>query len=170
MSSLIEPFGSVLETPRRFRLRGEEAMQTFVPAADLVVTEDEVSVVMDVPGLKRKDLEIELNHDHLSVRGERQYPYSENGEKERTWHRFERGYGKFERVLRMPEGLDPDSVGASLEDWVLTLRIRNPESQKRHLSEITAGNTAGAIEADEVDGEQMERDNENAAVPTGRQA
>ena len=150
MTSLIEPFGSLLDTPRRFRLGGEEAVAAFVPAADLVVAEDEVTVLMDVPGFKREDLEIELNHDHLSVRGERKYPYSENGDKERTWHRFERGYGKFERILRLPDGLDPDSVSASLEDGVLTLRIRKPESQKPHRIEIAASNSVGSIEAGEL--------------------
>jgi len=150
MTSLLEPFGSLLESPRRFRLTGEEAVQAFVPAADLVVSEDEVTVMMDVPGFKREDLEIELDNDHLSVRGERKYPYSEdNGNKERTWHRFERGYGKFERILRLPGGLDADSVSASLEDGVLTLHVRKPDSQKPHRIEIAAGESTAAIESGE---------------------
>lgn len=158
-SLLFEPFGSPLERPRRLRLAGEEAVQEFVPATDLVVTEDEVIVTMDVPGVRREDVEIELEQDyHLSVRGERKLPYSDDGGRDGAWSRFERDYGRFERILRLPEGVDAESISASLEDGVLVLRIRKPESQKPRRIEIAAGSSAGAIEsgASEANAEQRE--------------
>ena len=67
----------------------------FVPPADVVVTADEVKVFMDVPGLTADSLEIELENDVLTVRGERTMPYAaRNGSGDgRTWQRVERGFG-----------------------------------------------------------------------------
>ncbi len=103
----------------------------FVPAADVLATDGDVTVHLDVPGLHVDDLEIELENDLLTVRGERPYPYATNGNG-KTWQRVERGFGKFERSLRVPRGLDPDSVTADLSDGVLTIRIPKPEALKPH--------------------------------------
>jgi HSP20 family protein len=109
--------------------------RSFVPAADVVVTDDDVTVIMDVPGLKVDDVTIELIGDTLTVRGERAYPYGDD--EGRTWQRVERGFGKFERVLRVPAGLDPEQISASMADGVLTLHIPKPESRKPRRIEIT---------------------------------
>src|SRR3954454_3276396 len=117
MTLLFEPlFGG---TPR-----------AFVPAADLVVTDDDVTVVMDVPGFRHDDLTIELLGDVLTVRGERSVPYEPAAEGRRTWHRLERGFGRFERSIQVPKGLDPDRIDASLTDGVLTLQLPKPEAIK----------------------------------------
>jgi HSP20 family protein len=93
---------------------------------------------MDVPGLHRDNLEIELENDTLTVRGERPFPYSrEDGGA--PAHRIERGFGRFERSLRVPSGLNPDAVEASLSDGVLTLRIPKPETLRPRRIEIKAG-------------------------------
>ena len=56
--------------------------------------------------------------------------------------RIERGFGRFERSLRVPAGLDPDAVQASLSDGVLELRIPKPASLKPHRIPIRAGDAA----------------------------
>jgi HSP20 family protein len=114
----------------------------FIPAADVVVTGDEVTVFMDVPGLTADTLQIELENEVLTVRGERAYPYAGangNGNGERSWQRIERGFGRFERSLQVPRGLDPDTVEASLTDGVLAIRIPKPEALKPHRVEIGTG-------------------------------
>jgi HSP20 family protein len=116
----------------------EGAVAAFIPPADVIVSDEGVTVYMDVPGLNADSLEIELETDVLSVRGERPFPYAtEDGG--RSVRRIERRFGKFERSLRVPRGLDPDSVEASLVDGVLTLRIPKPETQKPHRVQIKKG-------------------------------
>jgi HSP20 family protein len=119
----------------------------FVPPADVVVTADEVKVFMDVPGLTADSLEIELENDVLTVRGERTMPYATtaNGDG-RSWQRVERGFGRFERSLQVPRGLNADSVAASLTDGVLEIRLPKPEALKPHRVEIAASE-ARQIEA-----------------------
>ncbi|MBD0281791.1 MAG: Hsp20/alpha crystallin family protein [Thermoleophilaceae bacterium] len=111
--------------------------RSFLPPADVVVTDDDVTVYMDVPGLTPDGLEIELENDVLTVRGERVLPHS--GQNGRTRQRIERGFGRFERSLRVPRGLDPNAVGANLTDGVLVIRIPKPEALKPHRVEIGAG-------------------------------
>jgi HSP20 family protein len=116
----------------------EGAVAAFIPPADVIVSDEGVTVYMDVPGLNAESLEIELENDVLTVRGERPFPYAtEDGE--RSVRRVERRFGKFERSLRVPRGLDPDAVEASLVDGVLTLRIPKPESQKPRKVQIKTG-------------------------------
>jgi HSP20 family protein len=130
MTTLMEPVAPWLrDLNRLFTSEGN----AFLPPADVIVTDDGVTVYMDVPGLRSEDLEIELENDVLTVRGERANPYAGNGNGDRergTWRRIERGFGRFERSLRVPRGLDPGAIEASLHDGVLTLRIPKPEELK----------------------------------------
>ena len=109
----------------------------FVPPADVLVDENGVQVFMDVPGLRAEDIEIELQDDVLTVRGERPWPYGE-GDGDGVRRRIERGFGRFERSLRAPEGLSPDQVEASLSNGVLAIRIPKPEAPKPHRIEVSA--------------------------------
>jgi HSP20 family protein len=126
-NALVDPFAD-----RSFA--GNAWTRTFVPAADLL-DKDEVTVVMDVPGFKADDLEIELTDDVLTIRGERTWPYGKNHQ---GWFRFERGYGKFQRSIQVPKGLDPEKINASIADGVLTLRIPQPEALKPRKIEIAS--------------------------------
>lgn len=143
MTMLMERFAPLLELQRdlnRFLAPGGGG---FVPPADVRVSEEEVLVHMDVPGMTADNLEIELDNDVLTIRGERSFPYGgqqESGaENAHAWQLVERGFGKFERLLRLPVGLDPDAIEATVTDGVLTLRIPKPEALKPRRIQIGAG-------------------------------
>jgi HSP20 family protein len=116
-----------------------------VPPADVIVRDDGVTVHMDVPGLNPDSLEIEIENDVLTVRGERRPP-AEIEDGDRTVRRIERRFGKFERSLRVPRGLDPNAIDASISDGVLTLRIPKPETAKPHRVQIKAGDSQGQLD------------------------
>jgi HSP20 family protein len=145
MTLLFEPFAPLFELSREFdRLApGGTRFRSFVPAADVVVTDEAVTVVMDVPGLASGDLDVELVDDVLTIRGERAFPYETGTGDQRVWQRLERGFGKFERVLRVPQGLDVDSIQAELADGVLTLHIPVVSPKPKRI-EITPGNGSQA--------------------------
>jgi HSP20 family protein len=127
---------------------GRGALRSFLPPADVTVTEEQVTVVMDVPGFKASELDVELLGDTLTVRGERPFPYAGEGDG-RRWQRLERGFGTFERVLQVPEGLDSDAIVGSLDDGVLTLVIPMPEARKPRKISIAAAGEPREIEASE---------------------
>jgi HSP20 family protein len=118
-------------------LIGGRRVPQFVPPADVLVDDEGVTVYMDVPGLAAGAVDIELENDILTIRGERPFPYEQHGDA--AIRRIERGFGRFERSLRVPAGLDPDTVQAALTDGVLELRIPKPESLKPHRIPIRAG-------------------------------
>lgn len=144
MTLFLEPFAPLFQFSRQF---GGDGVRSFVPAADVVVTDDDVTVVMDLPGLKADDVTIELRQDVLTVKGERAFPFAtETDGDQRVWQRLERGFGTFERMMRLPDGLDPDAITASMSDGVLTLRIPKPEVRKPRRIEIATGEKAETIE------------------------
>jgi HSP20 family protein len=135
-------FAPWLRDLNRF-MAGESQPAAFIPPADVLVSEDGVEVYMDVPGLRTDDLEIELENDTLSVRGERGFPYQTEGE-QRVWRHIERRFGRFERSLRVPGGLDPESVEATIADGVLAISIPRPESLKPRRVQIRAASGDGS--------------------------
>lgn len=135
-TTLVEPLTPWLRELSQ-ALHNQGTVGAFVPAADILVDDDGVTVYMDVPGLHAENLEIELENDVLTVRGERPFPYDvEDGRG--PVRRIERGFGKFERSLRVPHGLDPDAIEASLSEGVLALRIPKPETLRPRKIEIKA--------------------------------
>jgi HSP20 family protein len=110
----------------------------------VLVNDAGVAVYMDMPGVNRDQLEIELENDVLSVRGERPFSYgADNGT---TTRRIERSFGRFERSLRVPRGLDPGTIEASLANGVLSMNIPKPESLKPRKIEVKAADEAGRPE------------------------
>ena len=114
-TTLVEPVAPWLRDLSQV-LHNQAAANAFIPPADLLVDDDGVTVYMDVPGLRTENLELELENDVLTVRGERPFPYPhEDGQG--PVRRIERGFGRFERTLRVPRGLDPDAIQAVSLRW-----------------------------------------------------
>lgn len=108
----------------------------WIPAMDLVETEDSFVIRADLPGLSREDVEIEVKDNVLTVAGERQAEHEQKGE---GYHRVERASGRFARSLDLPQGVVADSVRASFDRGVLEVRIPKPEERKPTRIEIEAG-------------------------------
>src|ERR1700753_1977869 len=137
MTMLLEPFSTLFDTGRQRQQNAWD--RAFMPASDLLVGEEDVRLVMDVPGLRAEDLEIALADGRRAVRVERAYPYREH--EPRKCPRLERGYGRFERVLRVPKEVEPDALSASIEDGVLTLRIPLPQARAHRIEIASPGAT-----------------------------
>ncbi|HEV7882076.1 MAG TPA: Hsp20/alpha crystallin family protein [Solirubrobacteraceae bacterium] len=103
----------------------------WVPAVDIEETEDAWIVEAELPGVKRHDVDIEVHENELQISGEIK-------ERERTGilRRRTRRVGRFEYRVTLPTAIDQDSIAASLDDGVLTIRIPKPESARRHRIEI----------------------------------
>jgi HSP20 family protein len=155
-------FNSLFDLTRDGRPVGTGALRGFVPPADLIVSDEAVTVMMDVPGLTAETLEIELTGEVLTVRGERQYP--QLNRESTQWYRVERGYGKFQRILQVPQGLDPEAITASIADGVLTIHVPLPEARKPRRIQIANHHKQSAI-ASNTNWEELEAQvSENSQV------
>ncbi|PIP93851.1 MAG: heat-shock protein [Bdellovibrio sp. CG12_big_fil_rev_8_21_14_0_65_39_13] len=110
----------------------KEKAWDFLPAADLDENEKAYFVSVDLPGVKKEDIKVEVHDGRLSVSGERKSERSDNGH-------FERKYGKFERLVTLPEEVDVEAIEAHFENGVLQLAIPKKELAKPKKVEIGIG-------------------------------
>lgn len=101
--------------------RGEEKdmiSSTWSPSVDIYETEQELVLSAEVPGIDEKDIEIKLEDNTLTLRGERNF---EKETKEENYHRIERAYGSFFRSFSLPHYIDQDSIKAEHKNGVLKI-------------------------------------------------
>ncbi len=113
----------------------------WIPAMDLVETDDHLVLRGDLPGMTEDDIEIEIKDGVLTVSGERK---SESEEKEEGYHRVERAFGSFSRSLTLPQGVDADKVEAHFDKGVLEVKIPKPAEAKPTRVEIGKGTVEGS--------------------------
>jgi HSP20 family protein len=111
------------------------ATRRWIPAMDLVETDDHLVLRADLPGLDKDEVEIEVKDNVLTVSGERK---AEHQESSNGYHRVERSYGRFSRSLSLPQGVDADQVQAEFDKGVLEVRIPKPVERKPHRVQIGA--------------------------------
>ncbi|MDQ6980343.1 MAG: Hsp20/alpha crystallin family protein [Ghiorsea sp.] len=99
----------------------------WMPAVDIRETEDALNMHVELPGIDKKDITIEVKDGVLSIAGERRY---EKDVKEENAHRIERAYGRFTRSFSLPRNVHADAVEASMQDGVLHIRLPKLESAK----------------------------------------
>jgi HSP20 family protein len=104
------------------------------PETDVVETEKEIRVVTEMPGLKRDNIEIDVENNVLTIRGEKREERTE-GEQGR-WHLAERRYGTFSRSFVLPRDVDAENIQASFQDGVLTVSVPKSEKARRRRIEI----------------------------------
>ncbi len=90
------------------------------PAVDIYETENEVVLTAEIPGVDEKDIEIKVEDNNLTIRGERKF---EKETKEENYHRIERAYGSFFRSFALPTYVDQDRIEAEHENGVLKIRM-----------------------------------------------
>lgn len=123
----------------------EEALGTsFVPAVDVYEDETGITLKMEVPGIDEKDIDIRLENNTLSVRGERKF---EKDEKEDNFQRIERRYGSFTRSFTLPTTVDTENVAADYDKGVLKIKLSKRAEAKPKQIKVNVGGGQRALEA-----------------------
>lgn len=141
-----DPFREVVALQNRmnslFRdLSGNESNDVlttanFVPAVDIYEDEHKVVLKLEVPGIKQEDLDVRVENNTLTVRGERKF---EKEEKEENFHRLERRYGSFYRAFTLPNTVDTEHIDASCENGVLQLTLNKKAEAKPKQIKVNVG-------------------------------
>ena len=113
----------------------------WIPAMDLVETDDHLVLRGDLPGMSEDDLDIEIKDNGLTVSGERKAESEEKGE---GYHRVERAFGSFSRSLTLPQGVDADQIKAEFDKGVLEVTIPKPAEAKPTRVQIGKGTVEGS--------------------------
>ncbi len=104
----------------------------FTPACEINESEKFYSISLDVPGLRKEEMEIEVKDDRLHISGERK---SEEKAEKNNVLRSEKRYGKFSRVFTLPQHVNAEAIEARFENGVLDILI--PKQEKTQSKKIT---------------------------------
>jgi len=103
---------------------------TWSPPADVFESSDAMIVEVEVPEVKPENMEITLQNNKLTLRGERRFMRNRNNER---YHRVERCYGVFSRVFNLPFAPDPEGINVVYEKGVLTIKVPRHDSEARKI-------------------------------------
>lgn len=123
-NDMLRPFGSDPEGVSN---------RTWIPRVDIREGADGLTLLMDLPGLGKEDVNITLENNVLTVAGERKFEADEKANE--TYHRLERQYGAFTRSFTLGPTVRTDKVEATFQDGVLTVQLpKQEESKPRRIS------------------------------------
>jgi HSP20 family protein len=127
----------------------DEALTTsnFAPPVDVYEDEHNITLKIEVPGIDEKDINVSIENNTLTVRGERRF---EKDEKEENFQRVERMYGSFTRSFTLPNTVDPEQTSAHYEKGVLRIRIAKKAEAKPKLIKVNVEKTLEAKNASQV--------------------
>ena len=125
---------------RDFSEGGEGALTaaSFVPAVDIYEDAQKVVLKLEAPGLEEKDLDVRVENQTLTVKGERRF---EKEEKEENFHRIERRYGTFYRAFTLPATVDAQNVAATYKAGVLKLELKKKAEAQPKQIKVNGGET-----------------------------
>ncbi len=106
----------------------DPAAHGWVPRADIYETADGLVLSLEIPGVERGDIEIEVQGVYLKVSGVRQEPTASGCMR---WHQMEIVYGPFERVVALPQEVDPERIRATYREGFLRIEIPREASGSR---------------------------------------
>jgi HSP20 family protein len=144
-----DPFRDVLALQNRLNSifqdynRGQNegdpvSASAFVPPVDVYEDEHKIVLKLEVPGLKDEDLDIQVEKNVLTVRGERKF---EKEEKEENFHRIERRYGTFFRSFSLPNTVNTENVKADYNAGVLRIEVEKRAEAKPKQIKVQVGST-----------------------------
>ena len=106
------------------------------PEADVVETESEIRVQIELPGMRAEEVNVDLENNVLTVNGEKK---EERSEERGTYHLSERRYGKFSRSFVLPRDVDAEQIHARFDHGVLSVTIPKSERARRRRIQVSNG-------------------------------
>ncbi len=126
-----EMFGDTSNTPAG----------TWMPAVNVEETANELRLTAELPGMSTDDIELELENNVLTLRGEKS-DTRESGDEARRYHVWERSYGSFQRSFTLPRTVKADEIDAEFVDGVLHVRLpKVPEATSRRITVRSSADT-----------------------------
>jgi HSP20 family protein len=119
-----------------FTSRGEDKdiiASAWMPAVDIFENENELVLTAEIPGIEEKDVEIKIEDNTLTLKGERKF---EKETKEENYHRIERSYGSFYRAFTLPNYVDTEKIHAEHENGVLKISMPKRDEVKPRTVKI----------------------------------
>jgi len=109
------------------------AQTDWMPAVDITEDDQHFQIQVDLPEVKKEDVNVSVDKGILTISGERKHEFEEKGKKV---HRKERSWGRYMRSFHLPEGVKDEQVEAKFQDGVLTVSLPKSEETKAKQRKI----------------------------------
>lgn len=116
-----------------FHQMTEDIDVEWTPRLDVSETDKDIEITADLPGMEKKDINVSLEDDLLTIKGERKQEKKESG---KHYHSVERRYGSFYRSLRLPTEVQSAKINASFNDGVLKITLPKTKKAKKKVAQI----------------------------------
>jgi HSP20 family protein len=138
MSSLQERMNRLMSDFRTRSPFGEEEMAqgAWIPAVDIYETKESIVLNVELPGVTKEDIALEVKDSTLTIKGEKKL---EKNVKEENFHRLERSYGSFTRAFTLPSTVQQDKVKAKFRDGILEIMLPKAEEAKPKQIKVDVG-------------------------------
>ena len=138
LTALQEQFNRLFDEGFFRRLGEDSALTSWAPSVDIYETQDELVVTADLPGINEKNLDVRVENNTLTIRGERKF---EQTVSEENYLRVERTYGSFSRSFSLPNTVNAEAIQADYGHGVLTVRMpKREESKPKQIKVSVSGN------------------------------
>ncbi len=126
-----DEINKVFDTSMSGRNKEEAAMVNWYPAVDVYEDQERVVISAELPGIDPKNVELNIEGDVLTLKGERKFEHEENKE---NYLRVERAYGTFMRSFTLPDYVDKDNISAEYEKGILKITLpKKPETKPKKV-------------------------------------
>jgi HSP20 family protein len=139
LTSLQEQFIRLFEDNSTRDRSGHADLATWAPPVDIYETENELVIKADLPDLEEKDIDVRVENNSLTIRGERKFEKDVN---EDNYLRVERAYGSFMRSFSLPNTVSSENIRAEYRNGVLTLHMTKREESKPKQIKISVSANA----------------------------
>jgi HSP20 family protein len=131
LTGLRDEIDRLFESPLAELARSSRLLSGWTPALDLYEDKDNLYVKVEVPGMKREEVDVSLHEGSLSISGERK---SEQKHEDAEVYRAERFFGRFQRTVTLPTPVAADKVKAQYKDGILTITLpKTEEAKPKHI-------------------------------------
>jgi HSP20 family protein len=145
-----DPFREMTQLQNRFDRLFDAVggrQESWLPAVDVFDTQDAVVLKAELAGMNPDDIQIEVEDNVLTIKGERKF---EEKVDEERYYRVERRFGSFQRSLALPQGVKADQIEAAYDEGILTVTVPKAEQEKPKRIEVQAHRTVEAKKSAET--------------------
>ena len=140
-----DPFREMTQVQNQFNRLVDQVwnnrQESWLPAVDVFDRKDAVVLKAELAGMDPDAIQIEVEDNVLTIKGERKFEERVDDER---YHRIERRFGSFQRNLALPQGVKPEDIAAGYEDGILTVSVPKAEEEKPKRIEVKATKTVEA--------------------------
>ncbi len=136
LSDLRDEIDRLFEAPLSELANPSRLLSGWTPALDVYESKDAFTVKVELPGMKKEDIDVSLHNGSLSISGERK---SDTKHEDAEFYRAERFFGRFQRTVTLPAPVAPDKVKAQYKDGILTVTLAKTEEAKPKQIDVSVG-------------------------------